>query len=132
MHGVTRPVACRNEIVSADAASGIGVFPLCREVVQNDVDLLPRGALADHLAEESNKLFTGVAGSRFAQHFAGFCVQGGIQRERAVTIVLETMALGPAGRERQQGIKTIQSLNGSLFVDAKKQRRAAEGLDTGQ
>jgi hypothetical protein len=54
-----------------------------------------------------------------AMHFAGPHIQSGIQRERAVAIVFETVALGAPRRKRQHRIKTVQRLNRGLLVHAK-------------
>jgi hypothetical protein len=39
-----------------------------------------------------------------------------------VAVVLEAVAFGASGRERQDGIETIQSLNGGLLIDAEHGR----------
>jgi hypothetical protein len=36
----------------------------------------------------------------------------------AVPVVLEAVAFGASRRERQDGIETIQGLNGGLLIDA--------------
>jgi hypothetical protein len=49
-------------------------------------------------------------------------IERGIQGERAVAVVLEAVAFGASRRERQDGIETIQSLNGGLLIDAEHGR----------
>ena len=43
-----------------------------------------------------------------AEPFTHFGVEGGIERERAMTEVLKTVPLGPSGRQRQDRVQTIQ------------------------
>src|ERR1039457_2554247 len=89
-----------------------------REVVRNDVDL-PAPALAgDHLREKRHELLGGVPLSRLSQNLSGFRIQRRIQRERAVPVVLESVTLDSARRQRQDRSETIQSLNRGLFVHA--------------
>ncbi len=93
-----------------------------REVVEDDVDLLPGRAEGDDFLQESDEVLTGVASGGFAVHAAGGRFQRGIERQRSVAVVLEAVTLGPSGRERQDGIEPIQGLNGGLFVDAEDGR----------
>jgi hypothetical protein len=89
------------------------------EIVENDVNLLPRRAQGYDFLEKGNELAAGVAGGGFAVDAAGGCIERGVQGKRAVALVLEAVAFGASGRERQDGIETIQGLNGGLFIDAK-------------
>ena len=89
-----------------------------REVVEDDVNLLPGRALSDDFFEKSNKVLAGVASSGFAVHAARGRFQCSIQRQRSVAVVLETVALDASWRERQDGIESVQGLNRGLFVDA--------------
>ena len=68
--------------------------------------------------EKGNELAAGVAGGGLAVDAAGGGIERGIQRERAVPVVLEAVAFGASRRGRQDGIETIQGLNGGLFIDA--------------
>jgi hypothetical protein len=45
----------------------------------------------DDLLKKADELGAGVALSRLAGHLAGLHVQSGIQRERAIPLLLETM-----------------------------------------
>ncbi len=93
-----------------------------REVVENDVDLLARPTQANHFLQEIDELPAGVAGGGFAVHSSAGGIQGGVQREGAVSVVLESMPLGASRRERQYGVKSIERLNGGLLVDAEDGR----------
>src|ERR1700751_1466914 len=90
-----------------------------REIICNNVDLLALGKAGHDLFKESNKLRTGVTRHGLAQHLAGFRVERGVERKRAMTVILKTVSLGSSGRERQDWIEPVQSLDGALFVDPK-------------
>ena len=64
----------------------------------------------------------GMAGSGFAVDATGGRIQRRIQRECSLPVVLKAVAFGAAWRERQDGIETIQGLNGGLLIDAKHGR----------
>jgi hypothetical protein len=49
----------------------------------------------------------------------GFGVERGVERKRAMTVVLKTVSLGPSGRERQDWIEAVQGLDSALFINAK-------------
>ena len=53
-----------------------------------------------------------------AQRLAGLGVEGGIQRQRAVTEVFKAMPLGSPRRQRQHRVLAIQRLNRRLFIHA--------------
>src|ERR1700681_4685494 len=63
-----------------------------------------------------------MAGSGFAVDATGGGIQGRIIRERAMSVVLEAVTFGASGRERQDGVETIQGLNGGLLIDAEYDR----------
>jgi len=88
------------------------------EVVENDMNLLPRRAQGYDFIQESKEITTGVPGRGFSVHPAGFGVQRGIERKRAMAVVLEPMTLGASRRQRQNGVEPIQSLDRGLLVDA--------------
>jgi len=50
---------------------------------------------------------------------APFGVERSIQRQRALAVIIEPMAFGASGRERQHGLEAAQRLNGGVFVHAK-------------
>ena len=89
-----------------------------REIICDNVDLLALGKAGHDLFQKSNKFRTGVTRRGLAQHLAGFGVERGVERKGAVTVVLKTVSLGSSGRERQDWIEPVQSLDGALFVDA--------------
>src|SRR5258706_10619733 len=90
-----------------------------REIVEDDMDLLLWPALRHNLSQEIHEVGTGVTGRRFPMNPSCLGVQRGIQRQRAVAVILESMALRAAGRQWQHGVQTIQSLNRSLFIHTK-------------
>ena len=65
------------------------------QVVENDMDLLSRLAAGYNLIQEGHKLLAGVPGRGLALHLAGAHIQGCIQRQCSVSIVLKTMAFDP-------------------------------------
>ena len=95
---------------------------VCGEIVEDDVNLLPRRAQGDHLLEKGDELAAGVAGGGLAVDAAGGGIERRIQGERAVPVVLEAVAFGASRRERQDGIETVQGLNGGLLIDAEHGR----------
>ena len=74
------------------------------------------------VGEEGHELRRGMARGRLTQHFAGLGVEGGVQRQRAVSEIFEAMALGPPWRQRQYGVLAIQCLNRRLLIDAEHGR----------
>src|SRR5215831_234804 len=87
------------------------------QVVEDDMNL-PAGAQGDDLFEESDEVAAGVAGCRLAVHAPRLGVQCGIQRKGAMPVVLEAMTLGASGRERENRVEPIQSLDRRLLIDA--------------
>jgi hypothetical protein len=88
------------------------------EVVEDDMNLLARRAQGDDFLEEGDEVAAGVAGGGFCVHAASLGVQRGIQRKRAMPVILEAVALGPSRRERQHRVQPIESLNRGLFIEA--------------
>src|SRR5438046_10494303 len=88
------------------------------EVVDNDMNLLPRRAQGYDFIQESKEITTAVPGRGFSVHPAGFGVQRGIERKRAMAVVLEPMRPGASRRRRQHGDEPIPSLDRGLLVDA--------------
>jgi len=80
---------------------------------------LSAAPLVDHdIGEEGDELGRGVARSGLAQHFAGLGIEGRVQRERAMAVVLKAMPLSPASRERQHRIEPVEGLDGRLLINA--------------
>jgi len=93
-----------------------------RQVVGDDVNLAI-GRLRRHdLLQERDELVAGVACRRLADHGTGLRLQRGVEREGPVAHVLEAVSLGPAGRQRQDGITAVERLNGGLFIDTEDRR----------
>ena len=92
------------------------------EVVEDDMNLLPGGAQRHDFFQEGEEVATGVTSRSFSVHPAGPGIQRGIQRERAMAVVLKSMTLGPSRRKRQNGVQPIQSLNRGLLIDAEDGR----------
>src|ERR1017187_5417315 len=63
-----------------------------------------------------------MAGSGFAVDATGGGIQRSIQGERSMPVVLKAVTLGASWRERQNGIETIQGLNGGLLINAEHGR----------
>src|ERR1035437_3515223 len=85
------------------------------EIVEDDVNLLPRRAQGYDLLQKGHELVAGVASGSFAVNATGGGIERRIQGERSVPVVLEAVAFGTSRRERQDGIETIQGLNGGLL-----------------
>src|SRR4051812_9268892 len=64
---------------------------------------------------------------RLTHDFAGARVERGIERQRAVPVVLESVAFGAAGREREHGIEPVERLNRGFFVEAEDGRVLRRG-----
>ena len=60
-----------------------------------------------------------MSGGGLAVDWAGLGVQGGIERESAVALVLETVALSPPRRQRQDAVAAVERLDGRGFIHAK-------------
>ena len=87
---------------------GNGLGFMRGEVVEDDVNLLPGPAQRHHFFQKSHEIAAGVAGRGFSVHPAGLGVQRGIQRKRAMTVVLKPVTLGSSRRERQNRIEPVQ------------------------
>jgi len=68
-----------------------------RAVVQDDVNLVLDGWPGDDLFQKRNQLRTGVAGCGWADPFTGLRIQGRLQREGAVAVILEAVRLCAPG-----------------------------------
>src|ERR1022692_4706276 len=92
------------------------------EIVEDDLNLLPRRAQGYDLLQKGDELAAGMAGRGFAVDATSGGIQRCIQGERSVPVVLEAVAFGASGRERQDGIETIYGLHGGLLIDAEHGR----------
>ena len=73
---------------------------MSRKVVHDDVNFLVGRLGGHHVGQKGNKLRAGVTGGCLSNHLAGAHIKGGVERESAVTVVFEAVALGTAGRKR--------------------------------
>src|SRR5208337_2749864 len=92
------------------------------EIVEDDVNLLPRRAQGYDLLQERDELTAGMAGGGLAVNATGGGIERRIQGERSVSVVLEAVTFGASRRKRQDGIETIQGLNGGFLIDAEHGR----------
>ena len=92
------------------------------EVVGDHVDLFGFGLTGHKLSQKLDKLSTAMTGCGLAQHLPGAGVEGGIQREGAVTKVFKAMALSTSRRKWQHRIFSIQGLNGRFLIDREDRR----------
>lgn len=88
------------------------------KVVSDDMDLLALALICHDIVEERHEFRRGVAGGGFAQHLASFSIEGGVKRERSMSVILETMSLGSPWRQRQNRVFSIECLDRCLLIDA--------------
>ncbi len=74
------------------------------------------GLAGQHVAQEADELFAGVARGGHAQDLTGGGVQRCKQPQRAVALVFEAIALGSARSQRQHPVPAIECLAGGLLV----------------
>jgi hypothetical protein len=95
---------------------------MSRKVVHDDMNFLVGRLGGHHVGQKGDKLRAGVTGGGLSNDLAGAHIQGGVERESAVTVVFEAVALGTAGRKRQDRVKPVQGLDGALFIDRENSR----------
>ena len=98
------------------------------EIVGDDINLFTLRMRTDQIGEKGHELGTGVSIGRFACDGTTGGIQGRIQRERSVAIVLESVPFGSTRGKRQGWIEPVERLNGSLFVHTEN-RRMGRGLE---
>lgn len=86
------------------------------------MDLPPGRAQIHDLLQERSETLSGVAGRRLSVDPAGGRFQRRIEGQGAMPVVLEAMALGAAGRQRQRRTEAVEGLNGGLLIRAKDGR----------
>ena len=64
------------------------------EIVGNHMDLLARSTKGDHLVQEGDELFAGVASGGFAMSLAGLHVESGTEGESSVSKVFKPVPFG--------------------------------------
>ena len=92
---------------------------MSREIVRNDVDLAPEGLGSDNLSKKVDEVGSGMTLGGLAKDFSAAGIQGRIQRQSAVTVILKAMSLSSARGKGQDRIQAVQGLNSALFIDAK-------------
>ena len=75
------------------------------EVIEDDVDLAPARFDGDELAEEGDELLRRMPRCGLTEHRFGAGIEGSVERESAVAVVLEAVSLGTPRREWQDGIE---------------------------
>lgn len=90
-----------------------------REIVENDVNLLFRPALRNDLPEEIHEVGAGVTHRRFSMHATGLGVECGVQRQRAMAVICEPVALGAPGTQSQYRVQTVERLNRRFLIYTK-------------
>jgi len=86
------------------------------QIIADDVDRLLLGQAGKQLFQKRDELCTSMTGSGVPDDFAAGGMQCRVERERAVTIVLKTVAFGPAWAQWQNRVETVQGLDSALFV----------------
>ena len=98
---------------------GLDQFGLVsREIVGDDMDLLAARLVDDQVGQKGDELSRGMPSCRLAEHYTGLGVEGRIQRERPMALVLKPMPLGAPRRQRQHRIESIQGLDRGLLIHA--------------
>ena len=73
-----------------------------RLVVGDHMDLFAARLIDHNVGKEGDEFGRGVPRCRFAEHLTGLGVEGGIQRQGAVTKVFKTVPFGASRRQRQE------------------------------
>jgi hypothetical protein len=90
---------------------------MCAQVIADDVNGSFWSLTGDEIFQKGDELCTGVAGTGLADDLAAPGIKGCVERERSMAIIFKAVSFSPTGRERQDGVQTIQRLDGTLFVD---------------
>ena len=106
--------------------------PVGRELVENDVDLAPRRLRRGDVREERQKVGACVPRGGLPDHLGGLGVQRGVEREGAVPLVFEAVALRSAGRQREARVDAVERLNRRLFVETEYRGVLRPGLLRGK
>jgi hypothetical protein len=98
------------------------------KAVQDIVNFVPSGLRGDDLFQKPDKLLASVAWGGLADHFAGLRIQGRIQRQCPVAVILEAMLLRTTGRQRQAAVQSVRvGLRGRPMDDQGGHRRRCAG-----
>ena len=109
-----------------EGANGLGFMR--REIVGDHVNRSPLRLTGHDVAEEFDKGGAGVPRHGLAEDLARLCVQRREERQRAVPVVLEAVALRASRRERQHRIEAVERLNGRFLVHG-EDRRVVRRID---
>ena len=90
---------------------------MCAQVIADDVNDSFWSLTGDEIFQKGDELCTGVAGAGLTDDLAAPGIKGCIERERSMAIIFKAVSFSPTGRQRQNGVQTIQRLDGTLFVD---------------
>ena len=90
--GIGRRVVQRDVGVSGEEVSDL-LSLMGRQVVNDDVDLPICRLMRHKIGQKGHELGAGMAARGFTQDLTGLRVQGRVQRQRAVPVVLEAVAL---------------------------------------
>jgi hypothetical protein len=93
-----------------------------REIVQDDMDVARPRLRVDDALQERHEVIAGVARCGLADDFADARIQRGIQRQRAVPVVLEAVTLGGPGDNGSTGSSRSSAW---MAVFSSKQNTAA-------
>ena len=91
-----------------------------RKIVQHDMNFSRPAGSFQQILEKSQELGAGVPCCRLAFYLPRLYLQRGIQREPAVTVILEAVAFCPARRQR----RLLLPLS-NLLAEKKRQVRSA-------
>ena len=90
-----------------------------RKVISDHMDFFASGLMGDDIGEESDEFGRGVSCGGLTEHLTSFGVESRIEREGAMSVVLEAMTFRSARGKRQHGILAVQGLNRGLLIDTK-------------
>lgn len=93
-----------------------------REMVGDDMNLLPRGLIGDEVRQEGDELLGGVPVGRLAKDFARLGSERSVQGESAVSVTFEAMPFSPPRRQRQHRILAVKGLARCFLVHTKHGR----------
>jgi hypothetical protein len=86
------------------------------------MDLPSFGLSFDHSLQEGDEFLACVPLGGHSFDLSGAYIERSIEREYAMSFVLESMSLSSAGGQRKNRIPTVQRLNRSLLINADDDR----------
>ena len=100
-------------MTSQKIAAGLGFMRA--QVIADDMNTLLWSLAGDQIFQKGDELCTGVAGAGLADDLPAPGIKGRIEGEGSMAIIFKAVSCSPTGRERQDGVQTIQRLDGTLF-----------------